>query len=150
MTKHILVPTDGSKLSLKAAKAAATLARSLKARITAVYVVEPYMPPMLSEGTVFRGTLADDQAAFDAAAQKVAQAALKKVQTAATAQRVKCDSVSITASQPWEGILAATKQKKCDMIVMGSHGRGVVAGVLLGSVTAKILSHSKTPVLVCR
>jgi nucleotide-binding universal stress UspA family protein len=36
------------------------------------------------------------------------------------------------------------------MIVMASHGRGVIAGVLLGSVTAKVLSGSKTPVLVCR
>jgi nucleotide-binding universal stress UspA family protein len=150
MTRHILVPTDGSKLSLKAAKEAAALARALKARITAVYVIEPYMPPMMMEGQLMRGTLGDDQAAFDTAAQKVAQAALKKVQMAAAAGNVKCDSVSITASQPWEGILKAVKQKKCDMIVMASHGRGVIAGVLLGSVTAKVLSSSKTPVLVCR
>ena len=150
MTKHILVPTDGSKLSLKAAKAAAALARALKARITAVYVVEPYMPPMLMEGQRLRGTIADDRAAFDAASQKVAQAALKKVQMAAAADRVEFDSLSVTASQPWEGILDAVKRKKCDMIVMASHGRGVIAGALLGSVTAKVLSGSKTPVLVCR
>ena len=149
MTRHILVPTDGSKLSLKAAKEAAALARALKARITAVYVIEPYMPPMMMDGQLMRGTLGDDQAAFDTASRKVAQAALKKVQMAA-ADRVKCDSVSITASQPWEGILEAVKRKKCDMIVMASHGRGVIAGVLLGSVTAKVLSSSKTPVLVCR
>jgi len=150
MTKHILVPTDGSKLSLKAAKAAATLARALKARITAVYVIEPYMPPMLMEGDRFRGNLDDDRAAFEAATQKAAQAALKKVQMAAAAGRVQCDSVSIIASRPWEGILQAVKRKKCDMIVMASHGRGVIAGALLGSVTAKVLSGSKTPVLVCR
>jgi nucleotide-binding universal stress UspA family protein len=150
MTRHILVPTDGSKLSLKAAKQAAALARVLKARITAVYVIEPYMPPMMTDGQLMRGTIADDQDAFNEAAQKVAQSALKKVQMAAAADRVKCDSISVTASQPWEGILKAVKQKKCDMIVMASHGRGVIAGMLLGSVTAKILSSSKTPVLVCR
>jgi len=148
MYKHILVPTDGSKLSLKAAREAAALARVLKARITAVYVMEPYMPPLLMEGQMTRTSLGDDQAAYDKAAAKIAEAALKKVQAAAG--NVKCDRVSTTASQPYEGILNIARRRKCDVIVMGSHGRGVVAGVLLGSVTAKVLSSSKTPVLVCR
>jgi nucleotide-binding universal stress UspA family protein len=104
----------------------------------------------MTDGQLMRGTIADDQDAFNEAAQKVAHSALKKVQKAAAADRVTCDSISVTASQPWEGILKAVKQKKCDMIVMASHGRGVIAGMLLGSVTAKILSSSKTPVLVCR
>ena len=39
---------------------------------------------------------------------------------------------------------------KCDLIVMVSHGRRGLAGLLLGSETAKVLTHSKIPVLVCR
>ena len=52
MYKHILVPTDGSALSLKAARAAAKLAAKLKAKITALYVMPPYMPRTTSEATL--------------------------------------------------------------------------------------------------
>ena len=150
MYKHILVPTDGSRLSLKAAKEAASLARSLKAKITAVYVVEPYMPPLLVEGSTVRGSLTDDQAVYRAAATKLANVALKKVRDTAAAEKVPCETVSTVDAQPWEGILKTARAKKCDVIVMGSHGRGVLAGALLGSETNKVLTHSKTPVLVCR
>jgi nucleotide-binding universal stress UspA family protein len=150
MYKHILVPTDGSTLSLKAAKEAANLARSLKAKITAVYVVEPYMPPLMVEGSTYRNSLTQDQAVYRAAATKLANSALKKVRETATAAKVACETVSTTDSQPWEGILKTAKAKKCDVIVMGSHGRGMIAGALLGSETNKVLAHSKTPVLVCR
>ena len=150
MYKHILVPTDGSKLSLKAAREAAILAKSLKARITAVYVTEPYMPPLLSEGMTLNRSISDDQAIYRVAKKKAADAALKKVQRAAQDANVAFEGVATEGSQPWEGILKTAKQKKCDVIVMASHGRGVIAGALLGSETAKVLSNSKTPVLVCR
>ena len=149
MYKHILVPTDGSRLSLRAAKEAATLARSLKAKITAVYVMEPYMPPLMSEGASVR-SFARDQAAYRASATRMANAALKKVREAAAAQDISCEAISTTDSRPWEGILKTAKAKKCDVIVMASHGRGVLAGALLGSETTKVLSNSKTPVLVYR
>jgi nucleotide-binding universal stress UspA family protein len=150
MYKHILVPTDGSKLSLKAAREAAVLARSLKARITAVYVTEPYMPPLLSEGQALSRPIGSLQASYKAAAARTAKAALKKVQAAAESANVRFEGVSTESGQPWEGILKTARQKKCDVIVKASHGRGVIAGALLGSETAKVLSNSKTPVLVCR
>ena len=149
MYKHILVPTDGSKLSLKAAKEAAALARALKAKITALYVTEPWMPQMLGEGAMMRGPLDADRAAYESSVQKTAQAALARVKSAAAADKVKCETVT-TSDSPWEGILKVAKAKKCDVIVMASRGHGVIAGALLGSVTAKVLSNSKTPVLVCR
>ena len=148
MYKHILVPTDGSKLSLKAAKEAAALAKMLKAKITAVYVIEPFTPPLMVEGAMLPGPLTPEQ--YDAAAARVAAEALKKVQKAADDEKVPCAAVSTTGRQPWEGILRTAKAKKCDVIVMGSHGRGAIAGMLLGSETSKVLAHSKTPVLVCR
>ena len=150
MTKHILVPTDGSKLSLKAAKEAAALARALKARVTAVYVAEPFLPPLMMEEQIASTALDEYQDAHLAMTKRASEAALKKVQMALAAGRVKCDAVAATASLPWEGILEVAKKRKCDMIVMASHGRGAIAGVLLGSVTARILSGSKIPVLVCR
>jgi nucleotide-binding universal stress UspA family protein len=148
MYRHILVPTDGSKLSLKAAKEAASLARTLKARITAVYVVEPFMPPLLVEGAMIRGPVTDEQ--YRDATTKIANEALAKVRKAAAAEKVACEVVSTIGAQPWEGILKTAKAKKCDVIVMASHGRGVIAGAILGSETTQVLARSKTPVLVCR
>jgi nucleotide-binding universal stress UspA family protein len=150
MYKHILVPTDGSKLSLKAAREAAILARSLKARITAVYVTEPYMPPLMSEGMTLTQSLSVHQARHKASMGKAASAALRKVEKEAANANVAFEAVATEDNQPWEGILKTAKQKKCDVIVMASHGRGSLAGALLGSETTKVLSNSKTPVLVCR
>ena len=56
----------------------------------------------------------------------------------------------LIADTPWEGIIRTAKAKKCDLIVMASHGRRGLAGLLLGSETTKVLTHSKIPVLVCR
>ena len=150
MYKNILVPTDGSKLSLKAAREAATLARSLKARITAVYVTEPYMPPLMSEGMTLTQSLSVHQARYKATTGKAASAALKKVEKEAANANVAFEAIATEGNEPWVGILRTAKEKKCDVIVMASHGRGSLAGVLLGSETTKVLSNSKTPVLVCR
>jgi nucleotide-binding universal stress UspA family protein len=149
MYKHILVPTDGSRLSLKAAREAARLARNMKAKVTAVYVIEPYMPPMIGEGGTFT-SLTRMQHEYREATEKQAASALKKVEKALAGEKLACTGVSTIDPMPWHGILQTAKAKKCDVIVMASHGRGGVASILLGSETQKVLAHSKTPVLVCR
>jgi nucleotide-binding universal stress UspA family protein len=146
MYKHILVPTDGSKLSLKAAKTAATLAGQLGARITAIYVIEPYMPPIGAEGAVYYGGYSPKE--YEKGMREVAAKALAKVSAAAKGTRV--DALAVIDRSPWEAIVKAAKQKKCDLIVMSSHGRRGLESLLLGSETQKVLTHSKTPVLVCR
>jgi nucleotide-binding universal stress UspA family protein len=47
-------------------------------------------------------------------------------------------------------IVAAAESNGCDLIIMASHGRGGLSGLLLGSQTIKVLAHCKIPVLVCR
>ena len=54
------------------------------------------------------------------------------------------------ADQPWQGILKTARAKRCDLIVMASHGRRGIAGLLLGSETTKVLTHCRIPVLVVR
>ncbi len=56
----------------------------------------------------------------------------------------------VTAPQPWQGILKVARAKHCDAIVIASHGRGGLGGLILGSQTARTLAHSKLPVLVIR
>jgi nucleotide-binding universal stress UspA family protein len=146
--KRILVPTDGTNLSLKAAKEAATLARNLKAEITAVYVMPPWIPPMMVEGTGLPAE-AFDERAFNKASEETARIALDKVRAAASAANVACDAVALRQDEPWQGIVKTARSKKCDLIVMASHGRTGFAAMILGSETRKVLSHSKKPVLVC-
>jgi nucleotide-binding universal stress UspA family protein len=56
----------------------------------------------------------------------------------------------VASEFPADAIIQAVEAKKCDMVFMASHGRRGLAGVLLGSETAKVLTHSKIPVLVYR
>jgi nucleotide-binding universal stress UspA family protein len=75
---------------------------------------------------------------------------LAKVKSAAAAHKVRCETAFVSDDQPWEAIVKTAKGRKCDLIVMASHGRRGIEGLLLGSETHKVLTHSKTPVLVCR
>jgi nucleotide-binding universal stress UspA family protein len=75
---------------------------------------------------------------------------LGKVRRLADAAKVPFSALAVTNDQPWESIVGTAKKRKCDVIVMASHGRRGIAGLLLGSETTKVLTHSRTPVLVCR
>ncbi len=147
--RNILVPTDGSPLSLKGARQAAALAHDAHARITALYVVAPWVPPLADESTV-AATFELTQQAYHQQTEAHAKKALDKVAAIAKDARVPCEGVVANDAQPWESIITTARRKHCDLIVMGSHGRGHLGGLLLGSETTKVLTHSKTPVLVCR
>jgi nucleotide-binding universal stress UspA family protein len=148
MYRHILVPTDGSPLSMKAARTAAHLARAVGARITAIHVMAPYMPLVGSDPSAY--AVAYSVKEYEKAARSQADKALARVTAAAEAEGVKCAAAAVTHANPWEAIVDAARKRKCDLIVMASHGRRGLAAVLLGSETTKVLTHSKTPVLVCR
>jgi len=62
---------------------------------------------------------------------------------------VACETVQIEEDHPYEAIIETAKQRGCDLIVMASHGRSGIAAIVLGSVTTKVLTHTKIPVLVC-
>jgi nucleotide-binding universal stress UspA family protein len=149
MYKHILVPTDGSALSLKAAHAGADLAARIGARLSAVYVIPPYVPPSGGDAFMYYDE-AFSPREYDKAMKAYASKALAKVEAIAQAKKVDCAKYTVSGAQPWEGIIDTARARKCDLITMASHGRRGLAGVILGSETTKVLTHSKTPVLVCR
>jgi len=148
MYKHILVHTDGSKLSSHAVRAACNLAQTCGARITGIYVIPPYVPPIYAEGMIYIADLGPKR--HKEVMQQAAKKALAVLSAEARRAGVACAGVAPVADQPWEGILKAARGKRCDLIVMASHGRRGIAGLLLGSETTKVLTHSKIPVLVCR
>jgi nucleotide-binding universal stress UspA family protein len=148
MFKHILIPTDGSKLSAKAIRTAVRLARDTGAKVTGAYVIAPYVPPVYGEGTIYvHGVTAKR---YKALSEREARKALAAIEIEARTTGIEYGSATLTAYNPWEGIIRAAKSKKCDLIVMASHGRRGLAGLILGSETTKVLTHSKIPVLVCR
>lgn len=147
MFKHILVPTDGSKLSAKAAKQAVKLAKALGARITGFYAAPDYTSTYYGDGYILRAPSAGAQAEF---AQKQARKCLSAIEVEAEVEKVPCEVFHVVSDSPYEAIIDAAKKKKCDLIFMASHGRRGLSGLVLGSETQKVLIHSKIPVLVCR
>ena len=147
MYRHILVPTDGSKLSAKAIRAAVRLAKLCGARITGVCVIAPELRPVYAEGTMYGGLSAHNYREIKV---KEAKKSLAVVDIEAQTSGLQASTMCLTADQPWKAIIGAARSKRCDLIVMASHGRRGLSGLLLGSETAKVLTHSKIPVLVCR
>jgi nucleotide-binding universal stress UspA family protein len=87
---------------------------------------------------------------FDLQARAQGAKYLAEVEKAARAAGVRCQTLMTRPATTHQGIVAAAKKQKCDVIFMASHGRGEFAALLLGSVTQKVLAHSKLPVLVYR
>ena len=75
--------------------------------------------------------------------------ATRKLDQAAAQANVEFDTIAVTDTRPYEAIIDAATKRSCDLIVMASHGRSGIASVVLGSVTIKVLTHTKIPVLVC-
>ena len=148
MYKHILLPTDGSPLAAKGAKAGVKLAEAVGARVSAVYIAMPYTPAVYGDAAVYyAGPSPKEHKQFSEAAAKKA---FGPIEAAAGNAGVACAKQLLFERKPWEGILKAARSRKCDVIVMASHGRGGLGGLVLGSETQRVLAHSKIPVLVIR
>ena len=146
MYRHILVPTDGSRLSAKAIRAAARLAKICGARLTGLTVMPPNPMPIYAESVSY-GIAPRN---YREIREKAAKKALAVVTIEAETSGVQASTLSLTADQPWRAIIGTARARRCDLIVMASHGRSGLSALLLGSETAKVLTHSKVPVLVCR
>ena len=87
---------------------------------------------------------------YGRSAEAAAKKALSAVEGEARSGGVRCTTRLTSGARPYEAILKLARAQKCDAIVMASHGRGGLGGVLLGSETSRLLAHSKIPVLVIR
>jgi nucleotide-binding universal stress UspA family protein len=145
MFKNILIPTDGSPLSQKAATKGVELAKALGAKVTAFFAAPPATP------IVYRNLLPVGYATpqeHQRLIEKTATKHLEFIERAAKKAGVSCESVRTTSDYPEDEILKIAGKKKCDLIVMGTHGQGGLRGVFVGSVTQKVLGKSKIPVMV--
>jgi nucleotide-binding universal stress UspA family protein len=134
MYKRILVATDGSDISQKAAQSAIDLARTAGAELFVISVKEPFPYSAISEMQPV-----PPQEFFDA-----------QERIAGGGTGVTCHAHTVEALHPWEAILDHAKTQGCDLVVMASHGRRGLSAMLLGSETQKVLTHSSIPVLVIK
>jgi nucleotide-binding universal stress UspA family protein len=145
MFKHILIPTDGSDLSRKAILYGVQLARESGAKVTGLTVTEPYQAAGMD--TVFAPV---DLGDYEEQSRVLSEKAVEQVKMAAQAAGVPCETIREVHDQPYRAIIDAAQAVGCDLIVMASHGRRGISALLLGSETAKVLTHSTIPVLVYR
>ena len=147
MFKSILVPTDGSPLSQEAVRRAVSFAKEAGARITAFYAKPEAPMPQYIEGIQIDKKL---QEQYDQMAEEQAQKIVGFVEGLCRDAGVTCNTASSSSDTPYQAIIDAANANGCDLIFMASHGRRGISGLLLGSETTKVLTHSKIPVLVFR
>ena len=147
MFKRILVPTDGSQLSQDTARRAVSFAKEAGASITAFYAKPEYPVTYYGEGALIDSTTPEQ---FAELAEQQAQQIIGFVDNLCQEAGVVCNKLTLTCDVPYEAIIEAATQSGCDLIFMASHGRRGFSGLLLGSETNKVLTHSKVPVLVYR
>ena len=147
MFKHILAPTDGSGFSNKAVVTAARLAQSLRAKLLLLHVRSPLESPHHVEGgalsnlggkAVMQEIEDEERALLDAALEIVAS------------EGGKAETAFVAGYSPSEAIIRIAGEQHCDLIVMASHGRRGISGLLMGSETQKLLTHTTIPVLIVR
>ncbi|MDE1829195.1 MAG: universal stress protein [Thaumarchaeota archaeon] len=141
---NIVVAIDGSDLSKKAADYAVSLAKEKNAKISAVAVVK------FHQTDAFRGSTATLEK-FIRKQAEIAQKWLDSVRTEADENNVRFESKVIkTRTNVPEEIIKYAKDKRSDLIVMGTRGRTGFKKVLLGSVASAVVTHAGCPVMVIR
>jgi nucleotide-binding universal stress UspA family protein len=145
MFKHILVPTDGAAGSDLAIQAAVRLARDMGARVTGLHVVPPF------HTFTYRADMVEDtEEQYEKESEERARKILLTIEQQAQECAVPCDTMVVRSDDVYQAIIQTANDRQCDLIAMASHGRRGVRGLLLGSETQKVLTHSQLPVLVYR
>jgi nucleotide-binding universal stress UspA family protein len=149
MYKHILLPVDGSELSRKTEKECIAFAKSSGAKVTAIHVVSHFHLHIQRWGAP-ESVFTKIEKEHEAEATDLARKMISKLEARANAEGVKCDGLVVVGDHPYEEIISSAEKRKCDLIMMASHGHTGFDAVLLGSETVKVLTHAKIPVLVVR
>lgn len=146
MFKHILIPTDGSSVATKAIQAGVALAKDMGAKVTGFCAEEPLLH-RYRDGFAVQRELHLELARRS---REYAERNVAEVATAARAAGVPFEPLVVQSVMPFQAIIDAAQEKQCDAIFMASHGHRGLTGLILGSVTNQVLTHSKIPVLVFR
>jgi nucleotide-binding universal stress UspA family protein len=147
MFKNILIPTDGSPRSQKAAATGVALAKSVGAKVTGFFAAPPATPIIYRDALPVGYTTPREHAKL---IEKTVAKHLAHIEQVAKKAGVPFEGVSVTSDFPADSILDVAKKNKCDAIVMATQGHSGLRGVFVGSVTQKVINQAKIPVLVLR
>ena len=150
MYNSILLPVDGSQLSLRAAQHGIELAKALNARVTVIMVTTPWATQYAREPAVVVPGVLVPETEYDLRTEQAACNCLRVVTDEARSAGVPSKALHVRHRDPYVAILDAARREGCDLIVMSSHGRRGLAELLIGSETVRVLTHSDIPVLVYR
>ncbi len=142
--KRILVPLDGSPTSESALDQAIALARLCGASMALVMVYDPY--PYIAAAAEYASYQVELAADLRREAEQTVSAARNKVEAAG----LQVSTQVIDVQKVWRAILDVAQAEQVDLIVMGSHGRSGLDKLVMGSVTQRVLQHTRLPVLVVR
>jgi nucleotide-binding universal stress UspA family protein len=160
----ILYATDLSESSVHAFSYAVSLANLYGAGITILHVLvefpgEEYITNMIPPSTwknikEKHFSEAEDKLAAKKkdhmAMKEVLHAFCEEAKSSAECDDFTTDEIVIKAGAPAEMIVQTAKERNCDLIVMGTHGQGILSEVLMGSAAKWVIRHSPIPVLVIR
>lgn len=148
MYRNILVPVDGSELSEKAVKECIGLVKSTGAKVMVFYVVSHFQ---LHYRFHAHGNLHKKiEKEHEEEARQFAEKMVTRLAESVKSEGIDCEGMVVIGDHPYEEIIGNAEKRKCDLIIMASHGRRGLDAALLGSETVKVLTHSKIPVLVVR
>jgi nucleotide-binding universal stress UspA family protein len=139
--RKILVAVDESEFAARAADVGFDLARSLGAEVAIIHVVDPAVDAYAPEGGIRASELV-------ALAQQDGKRLLAAFAQRAALQPAPLEFIHV--GKPAAEIVKGAKDWRADLIVIGSHGRGRVERLLLGSVAEAVMRHAVCPVLVVR
>lgn len=145
--QHLLVPSDGTRLSAQALSQAIALAKALGAKLTLLHVQPPLPVSLIGMGDML------DPATIEtlcATAERDSQRILEEARAAGLRDGLEIQVEVVKQDLPYRAIVEAAKRHGCDLIVMASHGRKGLSSLLLGSETQRVLLHASVPVLVVR
>jgi nucleotide-binding universal stress UspA family protein len=146
MYRHILLPTDGSALSEIAIENGIRFAKAIGAKVTGLYVIVERAPASFED----YAPVEIEAPPLELVAKQEAERYLGAIGARARAASVPCETLCLRGASPHEAIVRAAIERGCDLIVMASHGHKGVTGELVGSETARVITHCKIPVLVYR
>ena len=150
MFKHILVPVDGSATARRAIDKAIAVAQAFDSTVTLIYVIDPY--PFSSTGSVpSYAQITHGQAEYLSAANAEGHKAIGAARQVFDSHGISVAGSVIEDQPVYQAILDTAEFLDADLVVMGSHGcRALEKQLVLGSVTAQVLSHAHLSVLVVR
>lgn len=139
--KRILIPTDGSDCSLRAAAFGISLAKILGAEIFAIYAVDTIILEELTKST--------EEKDIEKELKEKGERYLNYVVKLAEKEGLKAEAI-LAKGEPHDQIVHNAKTKRVDLIVMGTYGRRGTKRILIGSVTERVIEYAPCPVLVVK